>query len=85
MTFLKKSYYFKNDPRKLMYINEIEFLKDRKLEALILDINWLSLRLKQEYSKVIPLAEKIISRINVLVIDKYIRWWTENEHTLKMF
>jgi len=62
--------FFKNDPRKLMYINEIEFLKDRKLEALILDINWLSLRLKQEYSKAIPLAEKIISRVNVLVIDR---------------
>ncbi|MBS1556780.1 MAG: hypothetical protein JSU09_17810 [Bacteroidetes bacterium] len=61
--------YFKDDPRKLPFINVRKFLNDRKFEALIMDRHWLSLRLKQEYSKAIPLAEKIISKINTIKVD----------------
>ncbi|GCC52887.1 hypothetical protein SanaruYs_31270 [Chryseotalea sanaruensis] len=59
--------YFKDDPRKLSFIDETKFLNDRKFEALIMDRHWLSLRLKQEYSKAIPLAKIIISKIDSII------------------
>ncbi len=61
--------YFKDDPRKLPFINESKFLKDRKFEALIMDRHWLSQRLKREYLKAIPLAEKIILKINTIIVN----------------
>lgn len=61
--------YFKNDPRKLAYVDESKFLKDRKFEALLMDRHWLSLKLSEGYSKAIPLAEKIISKINTIIVN----------------